>query len=239
MKKRIWELDALRGLCILGMVIVHLIYDLIELYELVDWDYPAVITFLINWGGVLFFLISGICVTLGSRSVRRGILVFLSGMLCTVVTIFMVLLDFAGRSMIIWFGVLHCLGTCMLLWPLLRKLPTALMAVAAAVIIAVGLYWYNNVTVDFSWLIPLGLTPKGFVSSDYFPLLPNLGYFLAGAVLGRTLYRKKESLLPHADTRNFILRGLCFCGRQSLLIYLLHQPILTGLLGILTLILEN
>ena len=31
MKKRIWELDVLRGICILGVVIVHLIYDLVDL----------------------------------------------------------------------------------------------------------------------------------------------------------------------------------------------------------------
>ena len=40
MKKRIWELDALRGLCILGMVVVHFVYDLVELYGLIKWEYP-------------------------------------------------------------------------------------------------------------------------------------------------------------------------------------------------------
>ena len=36
MRKRIWELDALRGLCILGMVLVHLVYDIRDLYGLAD-----------------------------------------------------------------------------------------------------------------------------------------------------------------------------------------------------------
>ena len=35
-KQRIWELDALRGICVLGMVAVHFVYDLVELYALVD-----------------------------------------------------------------------------------------------------------------------------------------------------------------------------------------------------------
>jgi uncharacterized membrane protein len=77
--------------------------------------------------------------------------------------------------------------------------------------------------------MPLGLYWKGFASSDYFPILPNLGYFLVGAAIGKTLYRKKETLLPMVNPRNPILRCLQFFGRHSLWIYLLHQPILSGI----------
>ena len=72
MKKRIWELDAFRGLCIIGVVIVHLIFDMVDLYPILDWQYPAWFFFLKQWGGTVFLVLSGICVTLGSRSVRRG-----------------------------------------------------------------------------------------------------------------------------------------------------------------------
>lgn len=65
MSRRIWELDALRGLCILGMILVHLVYDIRELYGLADFAYPAIFSFVMQWGSVLFLLISGICVTLG------------------------------------------------------------------------------------------------------------------------------------------------------------------------------
>ena len=73
MKQRIWELDALRGLCILGMVAVHFVYDLVELYGLVQWQYPALFSFIKDWGGVLFLVLSGICVTLGRSHIRRGL----------------------------------------------------------------------------------------------------------------------------------------------------------------------
>ena len=80
-------------------------------------------------------------------------------------------------------------------------------------------------TVDTPYLIWLGLTFPGFATADYFPLLPHLGFFLLGAFLGRTLYRKQESLLPRAPVGNPMIRFACFCGRHSLAIYLLHQPV--------------
>ena len=46
MKKRIWELDAFRGLCVIGMIAVHFVYDLVDLYRFVDWEYPAVFNFI-------------------------------------------------------------------------------------------------------------------------------------------------------------------------------------------------
>ena len=186
MKKRIWELDAFRGLCVLGMVIVHFIYDLTELYRVIDWQYPAWFSLIKDWGGVLFLLISGISATLGSRSVRRGIIVFLCGMICTVVTYGMYRFGMAGRGIIIYFGVLHCLGCCMILWWLFKKLPTPAVAVCAALLIFWGLSIRTQVY-EFPWLMPLGYRYPGFASSDYFPLILNFGFFLAGAVLGRTV----------------------------------------------------
>jgi hypothetical protein len=105
-----------------------------------------------------------------------------------------------------------------------------------AVLAALGLYLQSRVFGTGMALMPLGFVPEGFASSDYFPLLPNLGYFLLGAVLGRTVYRKKESLLPKVNDRNCVLRFLQLCGKQSLWIYLLHQPLLSGLCWLLSLL---
>jgi uncharacterized membrane protein len=232
MTKRIWELDALRGLCILGMVIVHFFYDL-RISGIIDPS--ALLAFAQDWGGMLFLLLSGVCVTLGRRHLRRGILVFLCGMLCSAVTAGMYYFGFAGKSMIIYFGVLHCLGVCMLLWSVFSRMPSWLLAVAGVFLAAVGLIYLQEARVDFPWLMPLGFRFPGFASSDYFPLLPNLGYFLVGAFLGRTLYRNKTSLLPRVNAHWAPIRFLCLCGRNSLWIYLLHQPVLTGILAIVEL----
>lgn len=230
MKKRIWELDVLRGVCILGMVLVHLIYDLQTFFSLPFLKNSELFFFVKQWGGVLFLLISGICVTLGSHPVRRGLIVFACGLVCTAVTAGMYLLDMADKSIIIYFGVLHCLGVCMLLWPPLKKLPAWALGLAGLALAALGLWISGNVFVDVPWLIPLGLSPRDFASSDYFPLLPNLGFFLLGAFLGKTLYRKKETLLPRINPGNPVFVFFTFLGKWSLPVYLLHQPVITGLL---------
>lgn len=229
MKKRIWELDVLRGLCILGMVVVHFMYDLVELYGLIEWEYPPLFSFVMNWGGVLFLLISGICVTLGSRCIRRGLLVLACGVVVSAVTYGMYYFGFSGKSIIIYFGVLHCLGTCMLLWPLFRKLPHWALAAIGLVLVIAGLYLKTLPGISHPWLMIFGLPWAGFASSDYFPLLPYLGFFLIGSALGKSIYRKKESLLPRVNPKNFLIRFFSLFGKYSLWIYMLHQPVLSGI----------
>lgn len=236
MKSRIWELDALRGLCILGVVVVHLIYDLIELYGLLDWEYSPFYLFVQDWGGIVFFLISGICITLGSHCIRRGVLVFACGLAVSAVTFVMYRLGMADRDILIYFGVLHCLGACMLLWPFFQKIRIDALAGIGIVLTVAGLL-LQNVRIGHDWLIPFGVTSPYFVSADYFPLLPYFGFFLLGAFLGKTLYRKQQSLLPKVNPELLPFRFLRMCGKHSLWIYLLHQPILGGVLWLILMIL--
>lgn len=220
-KSRIWELDALRGVCILGMILVHGVLDVLGFGNtgIVWFD------FIRTWGSVVFILLSGCCVTLGHHPVKRGLIVFGCGMVCTLVTFALVRFGFFGGGMIIRFGILHCLGLCMLSWVVFSNFPTWALAVTGAALVALGIY-FDGLTTQLSWLFPLGITRPDFSSSDYFPLLPNLGYFLLGALLGRTVYRQKRSLLPRVNPQLLPIRALSWCGRQSLLIYLAHQPIL-------------
>lgn len=224
---RIWELDALRGLCILGMIAVHLVFDL-TFFVGISLTLPTWFYCLQQYGGLLFILISGICATLGTRSFRRGGIVFGAGLLVSYVTLFA---DFVvgAVGVRIWFGILHLLGLCMLLYPLFRRLPWWALALSGAAFVALGV-WMATVRVSADYLFPLGLcSEKIYTGSDYFPVFPGLGWFLLGAALGKTVYRSRRSLLPNAPSECAVLRFLRLCGRHSLEIYLLHQPILLGL----------
>lgn len=227
-KSRIWELDALRGLCILGVVLVHLLFDL-EYFQGVSLPESQVFYLVKQYGGTIFVLLSGLCVTLGSHSVRRGLVVFGCAMAITAVTAGMAALGLADWSVLVSFGVLHLLGIAMLLWPLFRKLPNVGLVGIGGVLVGLG-YSFQRIYVESPWLFPLGLRTETFFSADYFPLMPHLGWFLLGAVIGRTVYREKKTLLPNFPSSAAPVRFLRWCGRQSLLIYLLHQPVLYGLM---------
>lgn len=226
MKRRIWELDAARGLALVGMIAVHLLYDLTELTGVLQWQEPQWFLFIKNHCGAVFLVISGISATLGSRSTRRGCQVLACGALVSAVTCAMYALGFADQSIIIYFGVLHCLGVCMLLWSGLKRLDGRVLAALGLLLAAIGLVIGQYAFSTPRWLIPLGFCPADFQSSDYFPLLPNLGFFLLGAALGRRVYAARESRFPGGER---FFRPLCALGRNSLWVYLLHQPVLAGI----------
>lgn len=238
MKKaeRIWELDALRGLCIVCVVIVHLLFDLVYFAGL-PLRFPPVYVFIQQNGGVLFVILSGLCATLGSRSLRRGAIVFGAAMLITAVTVLMERLGLLDGTEIIRFGVLHLLGICMLLYPLFRRLPTPALGVVGVCFVVLGFFAAGTI-VQTKLLFPFGFLYPGFSSGDYFPIFPHLGWFLLGSCLGRLLYAEKKTRLPGKAQEFFLIRFLCFCGRQSLWIFLAHQPVCYGILE-LVLFLQN
>ena len=138
------------------------------------------------------------------------------------------------EDMIIRFGVLHLLGFAMMVYPLLMKLPDGALLALGLAVIALG-YWFDGkpVLVESKYLFALGLRYVGFSSGDYFPIAPHLGWFCLGILLGRRLYPGKRTLLPQVNADNPILRFLRWCGRNSLYIFILHLPILGGIMMLL------
>ena len=198
------------------MVAVHLVYDLTELYALLA-PPPAAFYALKNSGGAVFFLLSGISASLGQRHLRRGLTVLLCAAAVSAVT--------AAAAIPVRFGVLHALGCCMLLWLLFQNCAQKLLLFSALLFLSLGAV-FRDFSVGTPFLYPLGLLSNGFESADFFPLFPYFSYFLAGALLGRILYPARRSLLPAFPFTAPLARFLCLCGRRSLPIYLLHQPVL-------------
>jgi uncharacterized membrane protein len=99
------------------------------------------------------------------------------------------------------------------------------------VCILVGVFLQSMVTVDFPWLLWLGVVPNQFSTLDYFPLLPWFGVVLLGVFIGNGVYKNNTRVFQLKDySHTIVVRGLCFLGRYSLIIYLLHQLIIVGLL---------
>ena len=109
------------------------------------------------------------------------------------------------------------------------------LALLGTAMVALGLWLAEQPPVNVYWLMPFGLPWRNFLTSDYFPLFPNLGFFLLGAALGRTIYSNKQTLFPKVNENTPLLAFFRLCGKHSLWIYLAHQPILSGFFMLLTL----
>ena len=205
-----------RGFCVLSMIFIHFLYDLTDIYRIFR-SFPPFLQPVKAYGGIAFFLISGVCATLSRRPFRRGLTVLACAALVRLVT------TLAGMP--VRFGVLGCLGCAMVLWTLFRPFPGAALLFCAFFCILTGAA-FRRLSVTAPFLYPLGLCRPDFSSADYFPLFPFLGYFLLGAVLGSFLYPVRRSLLPRFSFESPPARLLRFCGRHSLPLYLLHQPVL-------------
>lgn len=82
-----------------------------------------------------------------------------------------------------------------------------------------------NKMYDLDFLFPFGFTSNDFFSADYFPLFPWFFCFLLGSCFGKWL---KSNKAPEFFYKSH-LKFLSFVGRNTLIIYVLHQPILFGL----------
>lgn len=184
MKKRIWELDFLRGFLLWGMIGIHLIYDLVDLYGVWDWEQPAAYLLFKNRFGISFVILSGLCATLGRNSVRRGVKVFSCGMVCTLATYLMVWAGMADRGLLIYFGVLHCLGTCMLLWPLFKKLPTWALLILGLAMAVYGEFLRDTAYPWATWLFPPGVQGLRLRLLRLFPPAAQPWLFPAGRCAG-------------------------------------------------------
>ena len=235
-RERCRLIDTLRGLALINMVIFHFCYDVFVIYgNDRDWAGRPAVTVWERYICVSFILISGISLNFSRHAYRRGLIVSACGLAITLVT------AVAIPDEIILFGVLTCIGLCMLLTQAARGLlercnPFAGAAVSFSLFVFtyglplgyLGIFKQPLVMLPQAWyvfrpLALLGLPDRQFYSSDYFPLVPWLFLFVCGFFLWRALARL------HAD--RFFYRGipvLEWCGRYSLWIYMIHQPLLMG-----------
>jgi uncharacterized membrane protein len=126
------------------------------------------------------------------------------------------------------FGILHLIGASIILaYPFLGlKLPNVALGAAC---IATGLYLHGF---HNSWLVWLGTRPDFFML-DYWPIFPWFGVMLLGVFAGNALYGDRGKLDASPSARPPSVEPLTFLGRHSLLVYLVHQPILLAALLLL------
>lgn len=230
MKSRLWPIDFLRTLALCLMILYHLIYDL-DHWTSLNVQVNTPFWFVIGkTAALLFIFLSGFSYGLSKSTLKNGLRILFFASIITLVTYILF------PEQYIRFGILHFLGTMMVLSPVLQKIPTPLLGLGAIIIFGLSII-FSDTLVEGPWLLPLGFMYKGFVTMDYFPLLPYSGVTLLGIITYRFLepkLKERRSSLPHAQTQVKKLPSIVtWISRHSLLIYLIHQPILLSIIFIL------
>jgi uncharacterized membrane protein len=234
--KRIWEIDFLRGLSIILVVGYHLLYDLgayvgVERFFGFLTDLTTVAwTVAQHFFAGLFIVLCGTSSTLTRSNLRRGLRLLAVSLAVTAVTYVF------DPSSAIWFGILQLLAVSILVFgAVFEKARPVTCAAWGVFVLVLGPALHllkQGMEIHFDWLLPLGIHSQGYSSFDYFPLIPWFGAFLIGAALGKSVYAPRRSLLPWRLPQTFVNSA----GRHSLLIYILHQPVILAVLYVLGLV---
>jgi uncharacterized membrane protein len=214
--KRIFEIDLLKVTALILMITFHIVYDLNEFVS-INLNYSSGFWYILGRiSALLFIFLAGINSGFSNRPIRRGIIVFSCGLVVTVIT-FLFMGDLYVR-----FGILHFLGVNMILFPLLKRFNSLLLLlIAISILIASKMEIFNNIS-----LIVFLKNIFGGLSIDYYPLFPYLSIFIFGVIMYKIYYYRKKSIF-NLYVKNKLLYLI---SKYSLSIYLIHQPIVLGII---------
>jgi len=243
-RQRAFELDLLRGLAIIAMILHHFIYDLRYIMQLDVFAWQDSYVFE-NWVRPLFLFIflfvSGVCCTFSRNNFLRSLKLFVVSILFSVVFYFVSI--YTETEMYVVFNVLHMLTLGTFIFALMsllenRKILKGIdkIFIFLGVIFLWMAYPLSKISeVRIDALIPFHENfAKGLGMGDYLPIVPWIGFFFVGAFFGRIYYRNRESLFPGAPVAvKKLAVPFEFVGRNALMFYVLHQPVLLASLYLL------
>jgi len=228
---RIRAIDAMRGAAICTMVVYHAAFDL-NWFHIISADFNHD-RFWLGFRDLIvssFLLLVGVSLFLAHRAGisprrfwRRIALVGACALLVT-----------AGSYVtfpktFITFGILHCIVVSSILgWPLVRFPRAALIVGIVAIVVGVAI---GVPLFDLPWLNWIGLMTHRPATEDYVPLLPWFGVVLVGISIGWWLLERRMHALRRISRAS--PKWLTWLGRHSLLVYMVHQPIMVGVLRVL------
>ena len=179
MQKRITIFDTVRGLTMISMAGFHACYDLAYLY---DWDMPwfTQTVFQDIWRASIswvFLFIAGWMCTLSRNNIKRAAKYALAALVVWLATTLVSVDDSVN------FGIIYCMAACTgivaLTDPVLKKISARWGMSLCLVLFA--LTWSIPKTIyPVPYLAWLGFPNPGFVSGDYYPIIPFIFMYLAG-----------------------------------------------------------
>lgn len=226
---RLERLDILRGIAIILMVLFHLNYTLVNIFHINILNVSVMFWYYLGRVSALWFMsIAGISFFLASKKYEKLIFkkywiyaVYLSGISALITLGTYILIP----EELILFGILHFFALSFFLLPFFRVFWKYNFLIAGVILFGSTFI----PVVQNTWLFPLWFTAPGFWSADYYPIFPYFGVLLLGYSFW--IFFEKYNLwkiLQQKKELNFLERILSYAGKHSLLIYLMHQPIIIG-----------
>ncbi|NLM69468.1 MAG: DUF1624 domain-containing protein [Firmicutes bacterium] len=228
LNSRFPEIDLLRGLSVMAMVLYHGFWDL-SYFDLVTWDiFPFDPQLTAKTIGSSFLLITGICLSISFSRSNKPNKLLVRGLKLLGWAAVISAVVYIGLDEYILFGILHLIGVSIILAPLF--LPRPILAGLTGITVIATSNYLKQLPTAQAWLLPLGIGRTTMSMVDYYPLFPWFGVVLLGIWVGSICYPQGKRRFPVlALTRLNKLPGarfLRFLGRHSLKIYLVHQPII-------------
>ncbi len=237
--ERLALIDVARTVALLGMAVFHFAFDL----ELFGWLEPGT-TVTGGWAVFArvvagsFLFLSGVSLVLAHGAAIRWPGVWRRlGKLVAAAALVSAGTYVAFPQAFVFFGILHSIALCSLIGLAVIRLPgVVLLALAVAVVVVdrtVALEALNS-----RWLAWTGLNAVNPWAVDFVPIFPWLGAVLAGMGVGKLAGAAGLWDWARAVQAGPSLRRLAWPGRHSLMIYLVHQPVLIGLVWAGTMVLR-
>ena len=231
---RIFLLDISRGTCVFAMIVYHFYWDL-GYFGFIDLQ---VVTqgfglFLAQLIGLSFITIAGISSRLMSLSNSNKYKFFKRILRLMSISVAISILTFMlDKSSFIFFGILHFLSVCSIISLILIKIKSdfqlLLIFLFSVLISNSGITF--NLPLIFSWI---GFNRELPLTNDFYPIIPWITFYFFGFWLGGILNRiPKKNSINYSNTNpqiGLILKLIAYVGRRSLLVYILHQPLLFSL----------
>ena len=231
-KWRLPALDIARGIAILCMASYHFSWDLEYFHYLEPGTVGsgffrlyarAIASSFLFMAGFSLYLSHGSGIR-WDRFWKRFAMIAGSALAVTVVT------WFAMPEGFIFFGILHQIALASLIGLAALHMPALILSAAGAAALFAPDY-LRSPFFDQPWLWWVGLSQTIPRSNDYVPLFPWIAPFLFGLAVSKLLltFRILEKFPLKETISNSVAKGFSWAGRHSLSIYLIHQPLLFGL----------
>lgn len=231
--RRIGLVDALRGIAIVAMVVYHFSWDLsyfgfVSINVAADPGWKA---FARTIAGTFVALV-GVSLVLATRQgfrprpyLRRLAVIVGAAVLVTVGT------WYVFPEAYVFFGILHLIAFASVAGLPFLWLPVPVVLLVGIAVFALPFFFTADIFANPA-LLWLGLSPRLPTSVDYVPVFPWFALTLFGIIIGRLFVRyASDSAVARWTPSNLPGRMAIVAGRWSLPIYLVHQPIMIGVLG--------